>query len=463
MSVVARVQEHELGETDKALETNRRILALRPDDPQAIDALERLYLAKQRYTDLLAIYDKKLALIQDPTAKKDIQLKVGQLYEDEIGDDGKAIAAYRAILKESGDELPALAALHRIHERKNEWAELADVVERELAVTSRSAPDANHIGLKFRLGQVREQHLGDVVGAIACYQQILQTDPSHEGARAALEKRLPSSSDEAHQRRAADILEPIYELLEAWVDLAAVHEIQLKHERSLERRVGLLMRVGELPGDQARRRPGRLRRLRPRVPRGPVARFRARRARAHRAAHGRRRQRRLAQARRALRGRDRQGRRRAGDGDRQPRHPAPPRALDQGRRGVRRAPRETPPRRSSTTARRWRSSPTTRRRSRRSTASSRARRSGPISSRSTAARPTSPRDPDERLNLLFRIASLWEEMLQSPEEAITTYKEILGHDPVNMRALRALDRLYLAQKHWQDLGDNLVRQLALVA
>src|SRR5262249_37728462 len=45
------------------------------------------------------------------------------------------------------------------------------------------------------------------------------------------------------------------------------------------------------------------------------------------------------------------------------------------------------------------------------------------------------RDPDERLNLLFRIASLWEEMLASPEEAITTYKEILGHDPVNMRAL----------------------------
>src|SRR5262249_17937031 len=213
------------------------------DDPQAIDALERLYLAKQRYTDLLAIYDKKLALISDPAAKKDIQLKVGQLYEDEIGDDGKAIAAYRAILKESGDELPALAALHRIHERKNEWSELADVLERELAVSSRGAPDASHIALKFRLGQVREQHLADVVGAIACYQQILQTDPAQEGARPGPEKRLP---EEAHPPRAANILEPIYELLEAWRDLAAVHEIQLKHERSLERRVGLLMRVGEL-------------------------------------------------------------------------------------------------------------------------------------------------------------------------------------------------------------------------
>jgi tetratricopeptide (TPR) repeat protein len=73
------------------------------------------------------------------------------------------------------------------------------------------------------------------------------------------------------------------------------------------------------------------------------------------------------------------------------------------------------------------------------------------------------RDPHERLNLLYRVASLWEEMLLNPEEAISTYKEILQHDGANLRALKALDRLYLAQKHWNDLGDNLVRQLALVA
>src|SRR6185436_17030681 len=37
-------------------------------------------------------------------------------------------------------------------------------------------------------------------------------------------------------------------------------------------------------------------------------------------------------------------------------------------------------------------------------------------------------DGDVRLGLLFRIASIWEEMLQNPEEAIATYREILGQD-----------------------------------
>src|SRR5690606_36054345 len=63
--------------------------------------------------------------------------------------------------------------------------------------------------------------------------------------------------------------------------------------------------------------------------------------------------------------------------------------------------------------------------------------------------------------ILFRIASLYEEMLASPSDAIAAYDEILSHDGDNLRALRSLDRLYQAGERWQDLGDNLVRQLAL--
>ncbi len=33
-----------------------------PKNPEAVDALERLYIATGRFADLLAIYDKKLEL-----------------------------------------------------------------------------------------------------------------------------------------------------------------------------------------------------------------------------------------------------------------------------------------------------------------------------------------------------------------------------------------------------------------
>src|SRR5690606_19766765 len=71
------------------------------------------------------------------------------------------------------------------------------------------------------------------------------------------------------------------------------------------------------------------------------------------------------------------------------------------------------------------------------------------------------RDPEERLAILFRMAALQEETLGRPAEAIDAYNEILAHDAENVRALRALDRLYHGAERWRDLGDNLVRQLAL--
>src|SRR5690606_22599212 len=70
-------------------------------------------------------------------------------------------------------------------------------------------------------------------------------------------------------------------------------------------------------------------------------------------------------------------------------------------------------------------------------------------------------DPDERMQILFAIAAIHEETLDNADDAISTYNEILGQDGENLRALRALDRLYVRGEQWQDLGDNLVRQLTL--
>lgn len=442
LAVVAHVQETELGETDRALDTNRKILTLRPDDAAAVDALERLYIAKEKFAELLAIYDKKLTLLKDPDAQKQIRYKIGQLYEDEILDDDKAVAAYRAILEAAGDERDALAALDRIYERKQQWRELADVLGRELMLVLPT--DSAHAALKFRLGRVQETHLGDVKGAIESYRGILEIDPAHEGARVALEQRL---DEEPHQLAAAGILEPIYEKLETWVDLVKVHEIQLRHAKGPDRRIGLLMRIGELHATKLGNAPESFEAFARAFKEDPS------------------------------RGEVRNELERIGvildDGWKRlvdlyepalarPLEPAlmhelslkvaaayderlegPGKAIEHYRRALSIEPEDATALealdRLFSHDEKWQDLLDIYRK-----------------------KVELSRDPSERLNLLFRIASLWEEMLANPEEAITTYREILGHDAMNLRALKALDRLYLAQQHWRDLADNLVRQLALV-
>src|SRR5262249_44410993 len=115
MLVVARVQEEELAEADKALATNSEILKLDENNVPAIAALERLYLRSERYSELLGIYEKKLRLESDKAAQKEIRYKVASIFELEIKDNQKAIAAYQGILKDFSDELSAYRALDRIY------------------------------------------------------------------------------------------------------------------------------------------------------------------------------------------------------------------------------------------------------------------------------------------------------------------------------------------------------------
>ena len=60
--VVARVYEEELQAPEKAIETNRQILATDENHEVALGALDRLYLKTGRYPELLGIY-QKLSLI----------------------------------------------------------------------------------------------------------------------------------------------------------------------------------------------------------------------------------------------------------------------------------------------------------------------------------------------------------------------------------------------------------------
>src|SRR5205823_2104556 len=116
--------------------------------------------------------------------------KIGQLYEDEIKDDQKAIAAYQGILDVAGDETRALRSLDRIYARNSMWKELADVLGRQLTIVGPEDDKAQHVELKYRLGQLKELHLDDVMGAIDAYRDILDIDVGHPKARDSLEVRL---------------------------------------------------------------------------------------------------------------------------------------------------------------------------------------------------------------------------------------------------------------------------------
>jgi tetratricopeptide (TPR) repeat protein len=446
MLVMARVIEKEQGDVDRALEMNRAILEIDNGNEQALDALERLYLGKQRYEDLLGIYAKKLDLSNDGDERIAIQSKIGQLYEDEVKDDSKAIAAYQAILDAAGDEPTALRSLDRVYLRNSRWKDLADILGRQLTIVGPDEDKDGHAELKYRLGQVKEQHLSDVPGAIDAYRDILDVVPSHERGRKALELHL--ADGDAQQLTVAGILEPIYEQLGEWGPLVGVHEIQLAAEKDQLRKTSLLLRIGELqrtklldatkafdayarafrgdPSTEAAK--DQLEALAPLIDDGWTKLVQLYEA----GLESKDLDQRLAHELATKVARSYEDR------------------LNKSDKAVEFFRRALAIEQDDLNALAALESIFTR------------DEKFPELLEVYRRRVDIANEPDERLDFLFRIASLHEEMLNNQDEAITTYIEILGQAPDDLKALRALDRLYVARGSWRDLGDNISRQLQLV-
>ncbi len=247
LATLARAYEKELANYPLAIERNQQVLALDPSEEQAVLALERLYVATGQHEELLAIYDKKLSLAASEKEKREVRLQLALLYEEQVHDVERALALYRDILKTDPDDLQALRALGRLYQSTEKWQDLAEIIERQLALTAADAVASAE--LKFALGEVLQKYLENPKAAVEAFQEALSLDPNHAGARAALEAYLGVKK---HQMAAVAALEPIYEALHEIERLIEVQRIKLKREKDSAGKVALQLRIGALESEAGR-------------------------------------------------------------------------------------------------------------------------------------------------------------------------------------------------------------------
>ncbi len=247
LATLAHAYEKELANYPLAIERNQQVLAQAPSEEQAVFALERLYIATGQHEALLAIYDKKLSMAGSDAEKREVRLQLALLYEEQVHDVGKALVLYRDILKTDPDDLQALRALGRLYQATAQWQDLAKIIERQLALSASDA--AACADLKFTLGEVLQKHLDTPGPAVAAFQEALSLDPNHAGARAALEAYLGAKK---YQMAAVAALEPIYEALHEIERLIEVQRIKLKREKNSAAKVALLLRIGALEAEAGR-------------------------------------------------------------------------------------------------------------------------------------------------------------------------------------------------------------------
>lgn len=237
---LAELHEVSRGDLPMAFSTWSRAVQVDPLDQATQAQVERVVSSIGNWQELVELYENVLASTSDPQVEARYASRIGALYEDNIGDLGKAAGAFERALEVGEDEQAALAALARIYERDGKFNELADTYGRQAEVTMDDSVQAN---LLFMLGDVRENRLASIPDAIESYRKVLERDSSHAGGRAALERLL---SNEDERTTIIAILEPLYEDDGDSARLASLLRVKVSTVSDSYERAQIYARVTEL-------------------------------------------------------------------------------------------------------------------------------------------------------------------------------------------------------------------------
>jgi tetratricopeptide (TPR) repeat protein len=228
---LARVFEEELGDITKAEETYRYVLGVEPLDSKALAELDRIYTSLEQYADLAQVLEQRVKVPMEPYELIELYGRLGQVYEEQLGQVDDAIRAFRKLFDElEPQNEAAVYALERLYGSKGAGPELMGVYQRELEIT------ANEAEVRAKMARLLSDHLNDIPGSIEMWKLVLELKGEDAEALGALAN--------------------LYEHQQQWAELTDVLERQFDAESSDEGRVVVLLRkaklfVVELKRDQA--------------------------------------------------------------------------------------------------------------------------------------------------------------------------------------------------------------------
>lgn len=211
------------GHPDYAIPYLQQILAVDPINRPAMLQMAEIYQQTQQWQTYGQVLRKLGEMTEDAGEKADVLVRLGELNEEQFNAAEQAITHFKEALEAVAEHLGALKALERIYRRREEWADLLDVLKRK--INALDDPELELIA-KLELAEAYEDRVADKSLAVEHYKLVLETDPESSQALKGLER--------------------LYAQQEQWQDLLGVLEKQLDlatHERD---QITLLVRIAHM-------------------------------------------------------------------------------------------------------------------------------------------------------------------------------------------------------------------------
>ena len=184
---MASVLDTHLEQTDDAIDAYRQAMLIDPSDLTVLNALERLYTARQRWEDLIEVLNHQAQILTDEEEIMEKYLQIGDLWETRMLSPDRAIDGYRQALSIDDRCLDAMRALEKLYVQEENWIEAQDILELMLETVESME---RKVEVYHRLARLQKESMQDIEGAIDTYRRVIGIRPGNVEAVEALEAAL---------------------------------------------------------------------------------------------------------------------------------------------------------------------------------------------------------------------------------------------------------------------------------
>jgi tetratricopeptide (TPR) repeat protein len=251
---IASLLESEMADDEAAVEAYRTVLGLDDRNAAALAGLERLYTKLDRFAELNRIYERQIALAEDPREKIRVLGRSAAIHEEKLHDNHAAMERNEAVLQLDGGNVPAVKNLERLYRAEAMWDRLISVMQHHVSlVTDRR----EQVILEVAIGEVFWKEMSRVDRAEAIFNHALQLDPDSRQAVSALGRLYERSGNwnlalDMLQREAR-IAAGAKDAVEIFVRMGGIQEDMLQDTRSAKDAYGRALQAdpGHLPAIRA--------------------------------------------------------------------------------------------------------------------------------------------------------------------------------------------------------------------
>ena len=190
----AQIYEVQVGDVDAAIERYKLVIEADPGHVQAIEALDRLYEATERWAELADILEKETQVAASPDDILTLQFRLGQVFQNHLGQTEKAIEQYQEILAAAPEHQPAMTALELLFSDGVEPLRIGEILEplyrmseawdrllnvHEVQLNYQGDP-IERVSMMHRISEIAEERAADHERAFLWMQRALLEDPAHD-------------------------------------------------------------------------------------------------------------------------------------------------------------------------------------------------------------------------------------------------------------------------------------------